>query len=148
MALASTIFQDDYKATRAPQHVHAAKKRQTRILEANYKATDLQEILKCISTIDDVEKNKFLGLLKKYEHLFDGTLAKFETSDVKLNLKEDANPYNAKAFPVSKIHHHTFKHKRERLVKLGVLKRRIDSEWAAPYFIISTKMAQSHLYLI
>jgi hypothetical protein len=77
MAPASTIFQGDYDATREPQHVHAANKRQTRILDANYKATDLSEIIKCISTIDDIEKNNLLGLLRKYEHLFDGTLGNF-----------------------------------------------------------------------
>jgi hypothetical protein len=48
MALASTIFQDDYEATREPEHVHAANKRQTRILDAIYKAADLSEIIKCI----------------------------------------------------------------------------------------------------
>jgi hypothetical protein len=83
MAPASTIFQDDYDATREPHHVHAANKRQTHILDANYKAADLPEIIKCISTIDDIEKNNILGLLRKYEHIFDGTLGNFETSEVK-----------------------------------------------------------------
>jgi hypothetical protein len=45
MATASTIFQDDYEATREPQHVHAANKRQTIILDANYKAADIKEII-------------------------------------------------------------------------------------------------------
>jgi hypothetical protein len=71
MAPSSTIFQDDYEATREPQHVHAANKRQTCILDANYKAADLQDIIKCISTIDDIEKNNLLGLLRRYEHFFD-----------------------------------------------------------------------------
>jgi uncharacterized DUF497 family protein len=113
MAPASTIFQDDCEATHEPQHVHAANKRQTRILDANYKVVHLQDIIKCISTIDDIEKKNILGLLRKYENLFDGTLGKFETSEVKLNLKEDANPYDAKAFPVQKNHHDTFKHEIE-----------------------------------
>jgi hypothetical protein len=56
MAPASTIFQDDYDATREPQHFQAANKRQTRLLDANYKAADLQEIIKCISTIDNIDK--------------------------------------------------------------------------------------------
>jgi hypothetical protein len=123
MAPASTIFQDDYDATCEPEHIHAANKRQTCILEANYKAANLSEIIKCISTIDDIEKNNILGLLRKYEHLFNGTLGNFETSEVKLKLKEDAEPYHAKAFPVPKNHHDTLKHEIERLVKLGVLKR-------------------------
>jgi hypothetical protein len=57
MAPASTIFQDDYNATCEPEHIHAANKRQTRILDANHKADNLSEILKCISTIDDIEKH-------------------------------------------------------------------------------------------
>jgi hypothetical protein len=51
-----------------------------------------------------------LGLLGKYEHLFDGTLGNIETSEVKLKLNEDAKPYHAKAFPVPKNHHDTLKH--------------------------------------
>jgi hypothetical protein len=128
MAPASTKFQDDYDATCELQHIHAANKRQTLILDANYKAADLPEIIKCISTIDYIEKNNLLGLIRKYEHLFDGILGNFETSEVKLNLKEDAKPYHAKAFPVPKIHHDTLKHEIERQVKLGVLKRCSDSE--------------------
>jgi hypothetical protein len=83
MTPASTIFQDDYDTTCEPQHVHAANKLQTHILDTNYKAADLQEIIKRISTIDEIEENNILGLLRQYEHLFDGN---FETFEVKLNL--------------------------------------------------------------
>jgi hypothetical protein len=60
-----------------------------------------------------LRKNNLLGLLRKYEHLFDGTLGNFERSEVKLNLKEDAKPYHAKAIPVPKNHHDTLKHEIE-----------------------------------
>jgi hypothetical protein len=46
MAPASTIFQDDYDATCEPEHIHSANKRQNRILDTNYKAADLREIIK------------------------------------------------------------------------------------------------------
>jgi hypothetical protein len=55
MDLASTVFQDDYTKASEPEHVHAANKRQTRILDANYEAADLKEIIKSISTIDGIE---------------------------------------------------------------------------------------------
>jgi hypothetical protein len=139
MVLASTIFQDDYAATCEPEHIHASSKRQTRILDASYKAADLSEIIKCISTIDDVEKNSSIKSTKKHEHLFDGTLGDFETSEVSLTLKEDAKPYHAKAFPVPKKNHYTLKNEIERQVKVGVLKRCSDSEWAAPTFILPEK---------
>jgi hypothetical protein len=111
MAPASTVFQDDYETTREPQHVHPANTRQTRILEANYEAAYLQEIIKCISAIDNIDI--FLGLLILYGHLFYGTLGNLETSEVKLNLKEDAKPYHVKAFPVPTNHHDTLKHEIE-----------------------------------
>jgi hypothetical protein len=38
-----------------------------------------------------------------------------------------------------KIYHDTLKNEIERLVKVGVLKRCSDSEWAAPTFIIQKK---------
>jgi hypothetical protein len=59
MAPTSTVFQDDYAQASEPEHVHAANKRQTRILDANYEATDLKEIIKFISTRDDIEINNF-----------------------------------------------------------------------------------------
>jgi hypothetical protein len=59
MVPASTIFQDDYDATCEPELIQAANKRQTRILDANYKAADLREIIKIISTIEDNEKMIF-----------------------------------------------------------------------------------------
>jgi hypothetical protein len=104
MAPVSTIFQDAYNATCEPEHIHAVNEHQTRILDAIYKTADLPEITKCISTIDDIEKNNHLGLLRKYEHLFDGTLGNFETSEVMLSLKEDAKPYHSKAFPVPALY--------------------------------------------
>jgi hypothetical protein len=110
MAPTSTIFQDDYDAACEPQHVDAANQRKTRILDAKLKIGWLKRDYKCISTIDDIEGNSILGLLRKCEHLSDGTLGNFETFDVKLNLREDAKLYHAKAFPVSEIHHNTLKH--------------------------------------
>jgi hypothetical protein len=103
MASARTVFQDDYAKASEPEHVHAANKRQNHILDAKYEAADLKEIIKSISTINKIERNKLLQLLRKYEHLFDGTLGDFETSEDKFDLKENAKPYHAKAFPVPKF---------------------------------------------
>jgi hypothetical protein len=65
MAPASTVFQDDDAKASDPEHVHAANKRQTYILDANYEAEDLKEIIKSIPTINEIERNKLLQLLRK-----------------------------------------------------------------------------------
>jgi hypothetical protein len=97
MTPASIVFQDDYAKASEPEHVHAANTHQTCILDANYEAADLKEIVKYISTIYDIERNRLLLLLRKYDYLFDGTLGNFETSDVKLDLKDNAEPYHGKS---------------------------------------------------
>ena len=60
-------------------------------------------------------------------------------SQVKLELKDRAKPYHAKAFPIPRVHMNTLKLEVDRLCKLGVLKRVNRSQWAAPTFIIGKK---------
>jgi len=58
---------------------------------------------------------------------------------VKLELKEGAKPYHARAYNTPRCHIQTLKAKVERLVKIGVLKKVNGSEWTAPTFIIPKK---------
>ena len=54
-------------------------------------------------------------------------------------LKPEAKPYHGRAFPVPRFHKETIQKEVRRLVKLGVLKRIQESEWAFPSFIIPKK---------
>ena len=71
--------------------------------------------------------------------MFDGTLGTWEGSDYNIELKPDAQPYHARAFPIPRVHLETLKMEIERLCELGVLKKVNRSEWAAPTFIIPKK---------
>ena len=53
-----------------------------------------------------------------------------------IELRPDATPYHAKAYPIPKVHLETLKLEVQRLCDVGVLKRVNRSEWAAPTFII------------
>ena len=68
--------------------------------------------------------------------MFDGTLGKYTGSNDTIELKEDAKPYHAKPFPIPKIHEPTLKKDIDRLIKIGVLKKIHNFQWAAPLFII------------
>ena len=57
----------------------------------------------------------------------------------KIELRPDASPYQARAFPIPKAYTDTLKLEVERLEKAGVLKRVNQSKWAAPTFIIPKK---------
>ena len=61
MAPARTVLETIYDESLELEHVHAAIKRQTKILDAHYEAANLKEIVKSIPEITDIERNKLLG---------------------------------------------------------------------------------------
>ena len=68
--------------------------------------------------------------------MFDGTFRKYIGSNYTIELKEDAKPYHTKPFPFPKTHEPTLKEEVNRLIKIGLLKKINNSQWAAPTFII------------
>ncbi len=122
-----------------PDAVREASDRITQILDAKYVAADLEEVCNNQEQLEQQEQQKFLRLLRKHEHLFDGTLGKWTGTKVKLDLIEGAEPYHARAFPVPRVHMETLKREVERFCEIGVLKRVNRSQWAAPTFLIPKK---------
>ena len=122
-----------------PQHVTEAHERLKSILDAKYEAANLEEVCRSQTGLSSEEQDKLLQLLRKYNHLFDGTLGKWKGSKVHLELNKEAQPYHARAFPIPRVHVDTLKVEVERLCKLGVLKRVNRSQWAAPTFVIPKK---------
>ena len=60
----------------------------------------------------------------------------FAGSEYKIEHLEGAKPYQAKPFPNHKIHKETLKTEVNKLIKIGVLKCKNISKWAAPTCII------------
>eukprot|EP00804_Cyclotella_cryptica_P027321 CCRYP_019628-RA/>CCRYP_019628-RA protein AED:0.81 eAED:0.81 QI:0/0/0/0.5/0/0/2/0/195 len=75
----------------------------------------------------------------KFEELFSGKLGDWDCKPVSLQLKEGAQPYHGRPFPIPKKHIEITKREVQRLCDLGVLKWQDDSEWASPTFIIPKK---------
>ncbi len=102
-----------------------ATKHVMQILDAKYKKTDLQSIVRdnCKHLSANQLKKLLQLLLKKYESLFDSTLGDWKTKPVLFQLRERVSPYHGRAFPVPKIHKDTIIKEVERLCELGVLKR-------------------------
>jgi hypothetical protein len=108
------------------------------ILDAKYKKADLNKVVQD-SGLTLTSQDKLLHLLQQHEHLFDGTLGDWNTTPVDFELQEDVKPFHARPFTVPKIHEETLRKEVDRLVALGVLEKKNDSEWAAPTFIIPKK---------
>jgi hypothetical protein len=119
--------------------VDEATERLKGILDAKYEAADLKEVARESKHLSPEEQQKLYQLLCKHETLFDGTLGHWKDSSYQIELKPDATPYHARAFPIPRVHTETLRMEVERLCEAGVLKRVNRSEWAAPTFIIPKK---------
>ena len=106
------------------------------ILDRKYAPADLEkEVQKC-DTIDFNQQEQLLKLLRKYEHLFDGSLGTWKTDPIELELKDpSAKPCHAKPYPVPRSQEKKLKEEVERLCKFGVLRKINRSEWACPMFL-------------
>ena len=109
------------------------------ILDVKYAPADLDDIVKECTHLTSDEQNQLLQLLIKYEDLFDGTLGSWKTEPIEIELKEDAKPYHARAYPVPHSQEKKLKDEIQRLCKLGVMRKVNRSEWGFPAFTIPKK---------
>ena len=62
-------------------------------------------VVKSCKTINEAEQQELLASLKKFEHLFEGTLGTWNTDPVDLELKDpNCKPCHAKPYPQSLMH--------------------------------------------
>ena len=107
------------------------------ILDAKYRPADLEQIAEECQHLNKDEQAKLLNLLKKYEHLFDGTLGSWNTDPVDLELKDpNCKPYHAKPYPVPHSQEQQLREEIDRFVEKGILRKVNRSEWASPYFTV------------
>ena len=114
-ANASIPFRDTTSKYKDAYHIQDSKsvaestKRIKEILKAKYEPANLKKICQEHKELNVKEKRKLFKLLTKYSTLFDGSLGTWKGSKVKLELKEGAQPYHSKAFPIPRIHMDTLK---------------------------------------
>jgi len=110
-----------------------------RIRDAEYKKANLDEVLRDIPNLTELQKSQLRTILYKHKCLFEGKLGLWDTPPVHLELEENAKPFHAKAFPIPQVHEATIRREVERLCKEEVIEKDSDSQWAAPTFIIPKK---------
>ena len=125
--------------TAEPKVTQNATKRMIKILDSDYKKADLEEIAFSAEQLHKDEQLMLLNLLKEFEDLFDGTLGKWRTEPVHIELKEGAKPVSSRYYPVPHVNKETFKKELLRLVEIGVLTPVQESEYGTPVFIIPKK---------
>jgi hypothetical protein len=134
-----TTVTKDMNFIQEPKSLQDATERMTSILEAKYKRVSPLEIAESCEHLSTSERKKLVHLLEKHPDLFDGSLGKWNGIEYDIELKPDAKPSHARAYPVPRIHEATLKVEVARLCKIGVLRKINRSEWAAPSFLIPKK---------
>ena len=89
-----------YEEAHYSEILFAMSEQQTRILDADYHAADLMEVSKAVTHLDVEEQQCLYYLLKQYKYLFNGTLGKWKGKPVDFELRPNAKPYHAKAYPI------------------------------------------------
>jgi hypothetical protein len=75
--------------------------RSSKILDAEYKPSVLQEVVDTCINLNKKEKLQLLQLLQKYEHLFDGTLEEFNMKPISLQLmNKECKPVHGRPYTV------------------------------------------------
>jgi hypothetical protein len=110
-----------------------------KILDGKYCPADLTAIAEESTHLDEDEQQLLLNLLNKYEHLFDGSLGKWNLPPIDIELKDpNCTPYSGRHYPIPQSQKQKVMEEVQRMEKLGVL-RKCSSEWGAPAFIIPKK---------
>ena len=110
-----------------------------KILDAKYEPADLDKVVESHTHLTEEEQKPLRALLEKYKTLFDGTLGTWRNEQYNIELRPDAKPYHARAYPIPQTYEQTLRVEVQRLCEVGVLKKVNRSEWAAPTFIIPKK---------
>ena len=116
-----------------------AEERQAFILDANYDRVDVREHCETLNHLTNDEKQQLADLVEQFPILFGGGLGKLNIKPIHLELKPDAKPYAARAYPIPQALTGTTKKEINRLNDTNVFEENSDSEWAAPTFVIPKK---------
>jgi hypothetical protein len=116
-----------------PQTLRDEYSRATKILDAEYKqiSASLDDVIKTCENLHLEEQHQLKTLLQKYEHLFDGTLEKFniDTLTISLQLMDtNCKSIHACAYTVSRSVEQQLLNEIIRLVDIGVLEEDYFSE--------------------
>ena len=80
-----------------------------------------------------------MHVLSAYSDMYEGTIGTLNIPPVHFELKPDAKPYHACPFPIPKAYKNLTKEECGRFEKDTIWHHTLDSEWAAPTFIVPKK---------
>ena len=110
-----------------------------KIIDSNYAKAEIKQVDDNSTHMNAEEITQLLRLIKYFEELFDGTLVKWDTDPINLELRTSYKPFNSKYYPFPIINKETFRKDLKHLVKIGVLTPVQQGQYGTPLFIIPKK---------
>jgi hypothetical protein len=89
-----------HNAANEPDILQETKKRQNRILDADYRNVEVDPFVQKLEHLTEDEKQTLGKTLKKLPTLFEGGLGMLNIKPVKLELIDGAKHYHTRPFPV------------------------------------------------
>ena len=83
--------------------------RVVKILDSNYQKADLDKVVEDATNLNRKQKQMLLKILKRYKKLFDGTLGKWKTNPVKIDIRPGSELVNSQWYIVPQINKLTLK---------------------------------------
>jgi len=118
----NATIEDSYYTHETPCH-EGTVGRIKRILDAKYEPADLDEVVVNCTHLTKEQKAESISLLTRHESLFDEPIGNWKSEGYNTELRHDATPFPARAFPIPRIHEQTSRHDVNRLCHKGVLTR-------------------------
>jgi len=109
------------------------------ILPSKYEGATIEEVMSKCTHLSLDKQNELAAVLKKYPTLFSPTLGLYPHEQIHLDIQDNAEPHQSKAYTIPKNHDEVFKAELDRLVKIGVLEPTGRQEWISGTFVIPKK---------
>ena len=107
----------------------------TEIFDAQYKWTDITDVVNKLTHLNANQKADLLGVLHENSKMFDGTLGIYPHQKIHIELLPGAKPMHLHPC----MHSVTFNHQLDHLIKISALVPKQINEWASPSFIFPKK---------
>jgi hypothetical protein len=129
-------------SAKEPEKLSDEFSQEVNILVADYKPEILDDDIKTCENLHVEEQHQLKIVLKKYEHLFDGTLGEFNMEHISVQMMDpNCKPIHVRAYTVPRSWEQQLQQSKEivRLADIGVLEEDYSSEWSSPSFAIPKK---------
>ena len=125
-------------ATSSPL-IKMSEDRHNEITKIMYAKVDVDKYCSTLQQLNPKEQQKLAVTLKQYAGAYEGMIGSLKIPPVSIDLKPGSKPYSGRPFPIPKAYEQLTKDECRRFEKAGVWEHNLDSQWAAPSFIVPKK---------